>query len=77
MIIKSQDAERKEKGPMKIQSYPINSNFSGTLIELDGKHKKIKCTEEDRVYFIIEGEGTFTLRDEESKVKKNDFQMWI
>ena len=72
MIIKNSEANQKEVGPMKIKEYKINSDFSGALIEIDGKHGKIKCIKEDRIYFIIEGEGKFVINDEEFEVAKND-----
>jgi len=62
----------KEKGPMKITSYPINRDFSGTLIELNGRHGKMKCLNEDRIYFIIKGEGRFTVNDKTEDVIQND-----
>ncbi|MFC2142834.1 cupin domain-containing protein [Candidatus Aenigmatarchaeota archaeon] len=70
MIVKKGD--RKERGPMKIDEYKINSDFSAALIEIDGDHGKIKCINEDRVYFIVEGEGKFVINDEENVVSKED-----
>lgn len=72
MLIKENQTEKKVVGPMKISSYKINPDFSGTLIELDGKHGKIKCLVEDRIYFIIEGKGKFWVGKEEYEVSKND-----
>jgi len=57
---------------MKITGYKINPNFSGALIEIDGHHGKIKCLNEDRIYFIIEGDGKFIINDKEEVVSKND-----
>ena len=57
---------------MKIAEYKINSNFSGALIEIDGHHGKIKCTNEDRIYFIIKGNGKFIIDDKEESVSEND-----
>ena len=72
MIIKSTDTENKEVGPMVIKSYKINPNFSGSLIEIDGDHGKIKCLAEDRIYFIIEGSGKFIIDNKENEVSKED-----
>lgn len=57
---------------MKITEYKINPNFSGALIEIDGHHGKIKCLNEDRIYFIIEGDGKFIINDKKEIVSKND-----
>lgn len=72
MIIKYLDANKKERGPMKITEYKINPNFSGALIEIDGEHGKIKCLNEDRIYFIVEGEGKFIIDDKEETASRND-----
>ena len=72
MIIKYLDTNKKEKGPMKITEYKINPNFSGALIEIDGRHGKIKCLNEDRIYFIIESDGKFIINNKEEIVSKND-----
>ena len=57
---------------MKIDEYNINSDFSGALIEINGDHGKIKCLNEDRIYFIINGNGKFIINDKEAKVETND-----
>jgi len=57
---------------MIINEYKINPNFSGALIEIDGKHGKIRCPNEDRVYFIIENGGKFIINDKEESVSEND-----
>ncbi len=72
MIIKYLDTNKKEIGPMKITEYKINPNFSGALTEIDGQHGKIKCLNEDRIYFIIEGDGKFIINNKEEIVSKND-----
>jgi mannose-6-phosphate isomerase-like protein (cupin superfamily) len=72
MIIKSSDANEKKVGPMVIKEYKINSNFSGTLIEINGNHGKIKCLNEDRIYFIIDGKGKFIIDNKETSVSKSD-----
>ncbi|NTV40865.1 MAG: cupin domain-containing protein [Candidatus Moranbacteria bacterium] len=72
MIIKSRGTNQKIVGPMIINEYKINSDFSAALIEINGDHGKLKCIGEDRIYFILEGEGKFVIGDEESKVNPND-----
>ncbi len=57
---------------MIIKGYEINSNFSGALIEINGNHGKLKCLNEDRIYFIISGKGKFIIDNEETSVSKND-----
>jgi len=72
MIIKKENTNYKEVGSMKINEYKINPNFSVALIEIDGEHGKIKCIKEDRIYFILDGEGKFIINDEEQRVSKED-----
>lgn len=72
MIIKNRETNHKKVGPMKINEYNINSDFSGALIEINGDHGKIKCLNEDRIYFIINGNGKFIINDEGTEVEPND-----
>ena len=72
MIIKENEALEKKVGPMLIKDYKINPNFSGTLITIDGTHGLMKNIKEDRIYFVIEGEGKFIVNGEETIVSKND-----
>ncbi|MBU0757875.1 MAG: cupin domain-containing protein [Nanoarchaeota archaeon] len=72
MIIKSEDANRKIVGPMTIAEYKINPDFSGALIAMDGVHGKVKCLKEDRIYFVIEGNGKFIIDDQEHDVSDQD-----
>ena len=72
MLVKSESAKEKIVGPMRIREYKINSSFSGALIEIDGRHGKIKCLKEDRIYFILSGTGFFCVANKEEKVSKND-----
>ena len=72
MVIKHSETNKKESGPMKISEYKINSDFSGALIEIDGEHDKIKCLREDRIYFIISGNGKLFINDNEQEISEND-----
>ncbi len=71
MIIKN-PKNTKQVGPMEISEYKINPDFSAALIEINGNHGTVKCTEEDRIYFIIEGSGEFVINGKTSKVATND-----
>ena len=57
---------------MHIKEYKINSDFSGALVEINGNHGTTKCLKEDRIYFIIEGEGKFIINNKENNVSVND-----
>lgn len=57
---------------MEIREYMINSNFSGALVEINGEHKAMKSIREDRIYFIVEGEGKFIINGEERSVSVED-----
>ncbi len=72
MIIKGEDANQKKVGPMIIKEYKINSDFSGALVEINGNHGSIKCLKEDRIYFVIEGNGKFIINNQENNVSAND-----
>jgi mannose-6-phosphate isomerase-like protein (cupin superfamily) len=72
MFIDSVTTNKKERENMKIAEYKINEKFSGALISLNGKHKRIKNKVEDRIYFIISGSGTFIVGTEVHQVKKFD-----
>jgi len=72
MIIKSKDTNQIKVGVMNINEYKINSDFSGNLVEIDGDHGTLKCLNEDRIYFIIEGNGKFIINDQENDVSAND-----
>ena len=72
MIIKSQETIQKKVGPMKINEYKINADFSGALIEINGDHGKLKCLTEDRIYFIVDGSGKFVINDKTDDIETND-----
>ncbi len=72
MIIKAKDSKYKEAGPMKINEYNINKNFSGALIKMNGNHGKVKCIAEDRIYFVVDGKGKFVIDEKEHDVGKHD-----
>jgi len=72
MIIKYIDTKKKKVGLMDISEYLINSNFSGSLIDIDGVHGLVKNTNEDWIYFIIEGGGIFIIDGKEQEVSEKD-----
>lgn len=49
MIIKSSKLQKKKRGNMKITEYKINQEFSGAIIEIDGRHGKIAW--EDKMHW--------------------------
>ena len=57
---------------MKINEYKINADFSGALIEINGDHGKLKCLNEDRIYFIVSSSGKFVIGDKINDVEVND-----
>lgn len=72
MIIKENQVNKKKVGSMVIKEYKINSDFSGALIKINGDHGTLKCLNEDRIYFIVGGQGRFIIKDIEYKVETND-----
>ncbi|MDD4332646.1 MAG: hypothetical protein PHT51_00865 [Patescibacteria group bacterium] len=72
MYIDGEQTNKKIVGPMNIAEYKITPQFSGALIEIDGDHGKIKCLNEDRIYYIVEGAGDFFIEEEKFSVKKDD-----
>ena len=57
---------------MQIVEYKISPNFSGSLIIIDGDHEALKCIAEDRIYFVVSGNGQFTIDGEEYEVTQDD-----
>ena len=72
MIIKKSQATKKTVGPMIINEYKINTEFSAAFVEINGEHGTLKCLNEDRIYFIVEGEGRFIINDEETSITAQD-----
>jgi len=48
------------------------ANASAAYFEVTGSHGKVKSTKSDRVYFVVEGSGEFTINDEIIPVEKSD-----
>ncbi len=47
-------------------------NASTAYFEVTNKHGKVKTTRSDRIYFVIDGEGEFTVNNETFSVQKSD-----
>jgi mannose-6-phosphate isomerase-like protein (cupin superfamily) len=53
-------------------SKEISPVASASVIEVDGRHGKGKTTVSDRVFYILEGDGEFTVGDEVFMVGSTD-----
>lgn len=47
-------------------------NASAAYFEVTEKHGKVKTTRSDRIYFVIDGEGEFTVNNDTFSVEKSD-----
>lgn len=72
MYINGDQINNKKVGQMNIKEYRLTPQFGGALIEIDGKHGKIKCLREDRIYYIVAGSGDFFVEEKKFSVKKDD-----
>lgn len=45
---------------------------SATMLEVMGKHGKVKSLISDRLYLVLEGKGEFIINEEVVSVEKND-----
>lgn len=71
-VIRRNQLFRIKNDPMSIIPYKINPEFSASLVKIDGIHGQIMCKGEDRIYFILEGEGKFIIDRMEFNVKSED-----
>ncbi|UCD04560.1 MAG: hypothetical protein JSW73_02925 [Candidatus Woesearchaeota archaeon] len=71
-VIRKNQIFSTKRDPMTIFPYKINPEFSAALIKLDGIHGPVMCKGEDRIYFILEGEGKFIIGNAEVNVEKED-----
>lgn len=72
MHIKQSDTIENMHGPVIINEYKINPNFSGAMGEINGIRGKIRNVNERRIYFILKGKGKFIVNGEEHDVAKSD-----
>jgi len=47
-------------------------SFNTVYVDCHKSHEKVYVKASHRIYFVIEGEGTFTVDNETNQVKKND-----
>jgi mannose-6-phosphate isomerase-like protein (cupin superfamily) len=47
-------------------------NASAAIFEVVGSHGKVKTTKSDRIYYVVEGEGEFSVNGETFKVSTED-----
>lgn len=74
-IIKSASIKQENFGAILVQNLvpPQESkNMSVAIIELSGVNKKAKNKVSDTFYYILEGNGVFTIEDKEYEVSKGD-----
>lgn len=69
--------EAKEFSREGLKGYAYNSsgdfsNASAAYVEVTGRHGKVKTTTSDRVYYVLDGNGEFTVGDENREVHKTD-----
>lgn len=67
----------KEFGREGLKGFAYNSaedflNASAAYLEVTGRHGKIKTTTSDRIYYVLDGNGIFTIGDENREVQKTD-----
>lgn len=72
MIVKKSQVNKKTVDPMVISEYKINPNFSAAYVKINGNHGTLKSLKEDRIYFVIEGEGKFIIDGKETHVTAQD-----
>lgn len=60
---------------LKGKTYNDSSDFknaSAALFEVTGRHGKVKSLINDRVYYVVEGEGNFMINEKVTPVKSGD-----
>lgn len=60
---------------LKGQAFNDANDFpraSTAYFEVTGRHGRVKTTQSDRIYFIIEGEGEFDIDGKTTRVSKTD-----
>jgi len=77
MIVKisKQQAVNSDWEHVRTWNYKIKSskeNKSIVIAELEGEHGEVHTNENDRIYYILDGEGEFQINGENIKVSKED-----
>lgn len=77
-VIKSSSVDKQNFGVIDVTellSVNESENMSVAIIELSGVNEKAKNKVSDMFYFILEGNGIFTIEDTEYNVNKGDLVM--
>jgi mannose-6-phosphate isomerase-like protein (cupin superfamily) len=75
MIIRKEKVKKIERENMIIKVYSTKEDIASSslaVIELKGKHGKIKSTLSDRFYYVLEGSGKFIVDNSVEEVKAGD-----
>lgn len=75
LVIDSSKIAVKNYGAINVQelaSSQESESMSAAIIELKGTNKRNRNNGSNMYYFVLEGEGSFTIEEKEYKVKKYD-----
>jgi mannose-6-phosphate isomerase-like protein (cupin superfamily) len=75
MIVKNNEIDfvSRDNMDIKILTKAVDfENASAALIKVKGQHGKTKSAISDRLYYVVEGEGSFQIEDKEYDVAKGD-----
>lgn len=75
MIIKSEQVEFESRENMDIKVLSRASDFENAslaLIKVKDKHGETKAMLNDRIYYVIEGNGFFLINGERQEIEKGD-----
>lgn len=74
MKFSPQDGSKFDRGDIKGINYTGDkfARMSAAIINVEGKHPKMKSVNSDRLYFILQGKGVFIINDQETNVKTQD-----
>lgn len=74
-VIKSSQVKEDDFGFIKVKQL-LNQedvpNMSLAVVKIDGINKKIINHSSDALYYVLEGNGTFNVNDEEMNLEKGD-----
>lgn len=75
MVIKSKDLQADDFGAIKVKKLfenPQIENISVAIITVEGINRKSKNTKSDIFYYVIDGQGEFTIDGKEDEIEKGD-----
>ena len=75
MIFKLNNAKKVEREGFTAFIYNLKDDFPScntVYVDCHKFHKKVYVKTSHRIYFVIEGNGTFLVGDKKDKVEKND-----